>query len=104
MLFYRNEAGEAYKRLSLAIARIVAPENMKVAMQQTAEGLNWYVFNNHKSAIRNEYGTEDNQRKLLELVRLIATLIEDGFLKTHEEVMKYLRKQWRKEFVKELFA
>lgn len=99
MLFYRNEAGEAYKRLSSAIARIVAPENMKVAMQQTAEGLNWCIFNNHKSAIRNEHGTEDNQRKLFELERLIATLIEDGFLKSHDEVMNYLRKQWQKVYI-----
>ena len=72
---------------------------MKGAMQQTAEGLNWGIFNNHKSAIRNEHGTEDNQRKLFELERLIATLIEDGFLKSHDEVMNYLRKQWQKVYI-----
>lgn len=102
MLFYRNEAGEAYKRLASAISKIVKPEHMKDAMRQTAEGLNWCIFNNHKSALRNEHGTEENQRKLFELERLVATLIEDGFIKTHEDMMEYLRKQWRKGFLAEL--
>lgn len=65
-------------------------------MQQTAEGLNWCIFNDHKTALRNENGTEENQRRLFELERLVATLIEDGFIKSHEGVMEYLRKQWRK--------
>lgn len=102
MLFYRNEAGEAYKRLASAVSKIVAHEKMREAMRQIAEGLNWCIFNDHKSAIRNEHGTEDNQRKLFELERLIATLIEDGFLANHEEVMEYLRKQWRKGYIASL--
>lgn len=104
MIFYRNEAGEAYKRLASAISKIVKPEKMKEAMQQTAEGLNWCIFNNHKTALRNENGTEDNQRKLFELERLVATLIEDGFIKNHDDVMEYLRKQWRKGYIAELQA
>lgn len=104
MIFYRNEAGEAYKRLASAISKIVKPEHMKEVMQQTAEGLNWCIFNNHKTALRNENGTEDNQRKLFELERLVATLIEDGFIKNHEDVMEYLRKQWRKGYIAELQA
>lgn len=99
MIFYRNEAGEAYKRLASAISKIVKPEQMKEAMRQTAEGLNWCIFNNHKTALRNENGTEDNQRKLFELERLVATLIEDGFITRHEDVMEYLRKQWRKGYI-----
>ena len=102
MIFYRNEAGEAYKRLASAISKIVKPEQIKDAMRQTAEGLNWCVFNHHKAALRNENGTEENQKRLFELERLIATLIEDGFIKTHGEVMTYLRKQWRKEFIASL--
>ncbi len=104
MIFYRNEAGEAYKLLASAISKIVKPEKMKEAMQQTAEGLNWCIFNNHKTALRNENGTEDNQRKLFELERLVATLIEDGFIKNQEDVMEYLRKQWRKGYIAELQA
>lgn len=102
MLFYRNEAGEAYKRLSSAVAKIVKPEKMKESMSQIAEGLNWCIFNKHKTAIRNEYGTEENQRRLFELERLVATLIEDGFIKNHKDVMEYLHRQWRKGFIAEL--
>lgn len=104
MIFYRNEAGEAYKRLASAISKIVKPEQMKEAMRQTAEGLNLCIFNNHKTAIRNEHGTEDNQRKLFELERLVATLIEDGFITKHDDVMEYLHKQWRKGYIAELQA
>lgn len=102
MIFYRNEAGEAYKRLASAMSKIVSPDQMKDAMRQTAEGLNWCIFNNHKAAIRNEHGTEENQRKLFELERLVATLIEDGFIKEHKDVMEYLRRQWRKGFIENL--
>lgn len=104
MIRYRNEAGEAYKRLASAISKIVKPEQMKEAMRQTAEGLNLCIFNNHKTAIRNEHGTEDNQRKLFELERLVATLIEDGFITKHDDVMEYLHKQWRKGYIAELQA
>lgn len=104
MIRYRNEAGEAYKRLSSAVSKIVKPEKMKESMSQIAEGLNWCIFNNHKTALRNENGTEENQRKLFELERLIATLIEDGFIKKHDDVMEYLRKQWRKSYIAELQA
>lgn len=99
MLFYRNEAGDAYKRLASAVSKIVKPEKMKDAMRGIAEGLNWCIFNNHKTALRNENGTEENQRKLFELERLVAVLVEDGFITKYEDVMEYLRKQWRKGFL-----
>lgn len=103
MIFFRNEAGEAYKILASSVAKIVAPNFMKVAMKQIAEGLNWCVFNQHETAIRNQYGVETKMRELFELERRVSSLIEDGFLKSHNDVMAYLRKQWNKKFNPKVF-
>lgn len=96
MIAFRNEAGDAYKELSSAVARVVKPNYMKVAMKQIAEGLNWCIFNEHETAIRNQHGEEAKMRSLFELERKVASLIEDGFIKSLDEIMEYLRKQWRK--------
>lgn len=96
MIAFRNEAGDAYKELSSAVARVVKPNYMKVAMKQIAEGLNWCIFNEHETAIRNQHGEEAKMRSLFELERKVASLIEDGFIKSFDEIMEYLRKQWRK--------
>lgn len=104
MMFFRNEAGDAYKALASAVARIVKPNFMKVAMKQIAEGLNWCIFNQHETAIRNQHGTEAKMRELFELERRVASLIDDGFITCQEEIMSYLRKQWRKMNQPQVFA
>ena len=103
MIAFRNEAGDAYKELSSAVARVVKPNYMKVAMKQIAEGLNWCIFNEHETAIRNQHGEEAKMRSLFELERKVASLIEDGFIKSLAEIMEYLRKQWRKANTPKIF-
>ena len=92
MLAYRNEAGEAYKALSSAVAKIVSANNMKQQMLQIARAINWVVFGNHQKEIQNNYGEEQKQKELFEMERQIAMLINDGFLKGKDEVIVYLRK------------
>ena len=92
MLVYRNEAGEAYKALSSAVAKIVSANDMKQQMPQIARAINWVVFGNHQKEIRNNYGEEQKQKELFEMERQIAMLINDGFLKGKDEVIVYLRK------------
>lgn len=103
MIFFRNEAGDAYKALASAVSKTVVPNFMKVAMKQIAEGLNWCVFNQHETAIRNQHGVESKMRELFELERRVASLIDDGFLKSHKETMAYLRKQWQKKYNPKVF-
>lgn len=103
MIAFRNEAGDAYKELSSAVARVVKPNYMKVAMKQIAEGLNWCIFNEHETAIRNQHGEEAKMRSLFELERKVASLIEDGFIKSLDEIIEYLRKQWRKANTPKIF-
>lgn len=103
MIAYRNEAGDAYRELSVAVAKIVAPNFMASAMRQTAEAINWCVFNQHETAIRNKHGEEGKMRQLFELERKVASLIEEGFITKFDDMMEYLRNQWRKVNVPRVF-
>lgn len=103
MIAYHNEAGDAYRELSVAVAKIVAPNFMASAMRQTSEAINWCVFNQHETAIRNKHGEEGKMRQLFELERKVASLIEEGFITKFDDMMEYLRNQWRKVNVPRVF-
>ncbi len=99
MLAYRNEAGEAYKVLSSAVGKIVTANNMKQQMPLIAKAINWVVFGNHQKEIRNDYGEEQKQRELFEMERQIAMLINDGFLRSKDEVINYLRRKFSEKYI-----
>ena len=103
MIANRNEAGDAYRELSMAVAKIVTPNFMASAMRQTAEAINWCVFNQHETAIRNKHGEEVKMRQLCELERKVASLIEEGCITKFDDMMEYLRNQWRKANVPKVF-
>lgn len=95
MIKYRNESGDAYKELSAAIYTIVDKSQMPSRMAEVSMGINYVVFGEHRNMIRNDKGTEQDQRKLYEMERKVASLINDGFLKDHGQVMNYLRKKFQ---------
>ncbi len=103
MIAYRNEAGDAYRELSVAVAKIVTPNFMQSAMKQLAQAIKYCVFNQHETAIRNKHGEESKMRQLFELERKIASLIDDGFITKFDNVIEYLRKQWRKANTPKIF-
>ena len=94
MIAYRNEAGDAYKELSQAVSKLVTPGLMRMAMQNIAKGLNYIIFGTHKQELRNEHGEEKKMKELFEFERQVAMLINDGFLKSYEHTMKYLRAKY----------
>lgn len=96
MIAYRNEAGDAYRELSMAVSKIAAPNFMQSAMKQLAQAINYCVFNEHETAIRNKYGEESKMRQLFELERKVASLIDEGFITKFDNVIEYLRNQWRR--------
>jgi len=95
MIKYRNDAGDAYRELGGAINKIVNNTFMQAAMSNISKAMNFVVFGEHYPAIRNDKGTEELQRELFELERKIADLINDGFLKSYDDIINYLRKKWR---------
>ena len=98
MIKYRNEAGDAYKALSAAVATLVEKPFMAGAMSTISKAINYCVFGDHKKMIRNERGEESQQRALFEMERKVADLINEGFLKDFDQVMAYLRTTWVKKF------
>lgn len=103
MIKYRNDAGDAYKDLSSAVARIVPKSFMPVAMQQISEALNYVIFGNHERNIRNKFGEEDKQKDLYMLEKKIADLISDGFIKRFEDLINYLRVQYQRRNYPQIF-
>lgn len=96
MIRYRNDAGDAYKQLSSAVMKIVPRDFMPTAMKKIAEALNWVIFNEHESGIRNKHGEENKQRELFHLGTKVTDLINEGFIRSFDQLEEYLRSQWRK--------
>lgn len=98
MLTYRNEAGDAYKELASAMGKICTPRQMKHYMPILGKGINYVVTNKHEKQLRNEYGTEEKQKEYFELEKQVAMLINEGFLKTPEDVANYLRRKFQQKY------
>jgi len=91
---YRNDAGDAYKEMASAIAKIVEKPLIGSAMADIAKALNYVIFNSHEKQIRNTNADENKLRELYELEKEIAKLITFDFITTYNELKIYLRKLW----------
>lgn len=98
MLTYRNEAGDAYKQLSSAMSKICTPHQMKRYMPILGKGINFIVAGHHEHQLRNEYGTEEKQKEYFELEKQVAMLVNEGFLRTPEDIANYLRRKFQNKY------
>lgn len=103
MIQYRNEAGDAYKELSASVQSLVNKSFMPIAMQKVGEAINWVVFNNHEKMIRNKNGEEAALRELYELERKVAANINDGFIRSFESLITYLRRKYSEKYYPKVF-
>lgn len=103
MIRYRNEAGDAYRELGSAIQKIVPKDFMPKAMQKIGEALNWVVFNQHEKMMRNKHGDEAKQRELWQLEKKVSDLINEGFIRSYESLVDYLRVLYQKKYTPQLF-
>lgn len=104
MIQYRNNAGDAYRELSAAVATIVPRSEMKSKMRKIGEALNWIIFNAHEKMMRNKQGEEDKQKELWMFEKKVATLINEGFIRKYDELINYLRKQYALRDYPKVFA
>lgn len=95
MIRYRNEAGDAYRELGSAVQRIVPKDFMPKAMQKIGEALNWVIFNSHEKMLRNKNGDEAKMRELFQLEKKVADLINEGFIRTYDHLINYLRGKYQ---------
>jgi len=103
MIKYRHEAGDEYKALGSAISKIVPSDFMQTAMKKIGEALNWIVFGEHETGIRNKYGDEKRQRELSALEKKVSDLINDGFINDYVHLIKYLRKLYHEKNYPKVF-
>lgn len=98
LIKYRNEAGDTYRDLSSSVSRLVSKEKFPGCIQDVARGINHCVFGDHERNIRNKKAEESLMIELVEMQKKVTMLINEGFLKSFDDVMKYLRLTWRKKY------
>lgn len=103
MIRYRNLAGDSYKELASAISKIVPKTFIPKAMQKVGEALNWTIFDSHEPLLRNKHGNESKQRELWQLEKKVADLINEGFILDYDILISYLRKQYQKRNLPNVF-
>lgn len=98
LIEYRNEAGDAYKEMSAAIAKIVDKDSMSTAMKDIAKYINYVVYNDHQTGMRNKQANESKLKELFELERDIAKLINFGFIKSKEQIISHLKIRYKDKY------
>lgn len=104
MINFRKNAGDAYKDLSTAVSTLVSKEFMSSAMARVSKGINVLVFGEHYPAIRNDKGIETLQLELFELERKLAELINDGFIKSYDELIRYMLRKYYEKYTPKVFV
>jgi hypothetical protein len=103
MIKFRKDAGDAYKDLSAAVSTLVQKNEMQAAISRVSKGVNVIVFGEHYPAIRNDKGEEALQFELFEMERKLAELINDGFIKSYDELIRYMLKKYYEKYTPNIF-
>lgn len=103
MIKFRRDAGDAYKDLSEAVSTLVSKSEMQQSISRVSRGVNVIVFGEHYPAIRNDKGEETLQFELFELERKLAELINDGFIKSYDELINYMLKKYYEKYTPKVF-
>lgn len=98
LIQYRIEAGDAYREMTTQIARISKKSDIPVNISSIASALNHIVYGRHEREIRNKSAEEQSMRELLKLQIKVSELIKEGFIKTYDQLINYLRKIWTEKY------
>lgn len=94
----RNEAGDAYVRMCSAISRIVPnKDDLKDNIKRVAKAINFIVFNKHEDGIRNT-ASKDELNDIIAIENVIASVIDDGFIKDYNSLISYLGDKWKRKW------
>jgi hypothetical protein len=105
LIQYRNEAGDTYREMATSIASISKKSEIAENITSVARALNHIVYGTHEREIRNKKAEEETMRELVKLQIKVSELIKEGFIKTYEQLINYLRKIWVTKYQpKELIA
>lgn len=98
LIQYRNDAGDTYKEMAAQIASISKKGEMAANITKVAIALNHIVYGRHEREIRNKSAEEQSMRELLKLQIKVSELIKEGFIKTYDQLINYLRKIWMEKY------
>lgn len=94
LIQFRIEAGDTYKEMAASIASISKKSDVTANITSVARALNHIVYGAHEREMRNKKAEEETMRELVKLQIKVSELINEGFIKTYEQLINYLRKSW----------
>lgn len=89
----RNDAGDAYREMSAAVASISPKKDLHLCIAKVAQALNYVCFGEHEKEIRNRQD-EAAMKELVNLEKEVTLLIKVGHIKSIDMLIQYLRDKW----------
>ena len=102
LIRYRNEAGDAYREMSEAVAKLSKKGEIPQNIAKVAEAINFIAQNGHEKMLRNK-ADEAQMKEYVRIEKDIIMLVNKNFIKTFESLMEYLRSEWRIKYQPALF-
>ena len=99
LIKYRNEAGDAYREMSEAVAKLSKKGETAQNIAKVAEAINYIAQNDHAKMIRNK-ADESQMKEYVRIEKEIAMLVSRGFIKSFNALMDFLREEWKMKYVR----
>lgn len=94
LIQYRIEAGDTYREMAAGIASISKRQDITRNITTIARAINIIVYGKHQREIRNKEAEEQSMRDLVKLQIKVTELIKEGFIKSYDALIDYLRRVW----------
>lgn len=102
LIKYRNDAGDAYREMSEAIAKLSKKGETAQNIKKVAEALNHIASGAHEKMIRNK-ADENQMREYVRLEKEITMLINRGFIDSFDKLLNHLRREWNLKYKPKVF-
>lgn len=98
LIQYRIEAGDSYREMADQIASISKKQDIPSNIPNIARAINIIVYGSHEKQMRNKHAEEKSMRELVKMQIKVTELIKEGFIKSYDSLLDYLRKTWTEKY------
>ena len=88
LIAFRHDAGDNYNGLTSAVQRFNS-----IDYPQLAKALNYIVFNDHETGIRQK-ATQEQLKDLTDVQKKLKFIVDMGYVKTFDELINEMRRMW----------
>jgi len=88
LIAFRHDAGNNYNGLTSAVQRFNS-----IDYPQLAKALNYIVFNDHETGIRQK-ATQEQLKDLTDVQKKLKFIVDMGYVKTFDELINEMRRMW----------